>query len=358
MPVSPLPTADLDHVLAHTREVWEAARGSRIFLTGGTGFFGPWLVETFAYANEALRLGAELVVLSRDPDAAVGRLPHYANLQGVTFHRGDVRDFTPPAGSFDTVIHGAAESSQQGHVGDHRLMFDTIVDGTRSTLGLARSAGVKRYLLLSSGAVYGRQPANLSHVPEDYTGAPDLGDARSGYGEGKRAAEVLAAIAASESGLSVRVARCFAFVGPHLPLDIHFAIGNFIRDALRGGPIRIRGDGTAVRSYLYMADLAIWLWTLALSSQASGAYNVGSAESVSIRETANRVAAVIDPGVRVEVEGKPTPGQAPQRYVPAIDRMRQQLLREPLIGLEDGIRRTAAWHNAGVDFTAPRGSNQ
>jgi dTDP-glucose 4,6-dehydratase len=107
-----------------------------------------------------------------------------------------------------------------------------------------------------------------------------------------------------------------------------------------------------------MADLAIWLWTLALSSEASGAYNVGAAEAVSIRETANRVALVVDPRVHVEVEGKPSPGQAPQRYVPSVDRMREQLAREPLIGLEEGIRRTAVWHNAGVDFTAPRGSNQ
>jgi dTDP-glucose 4,6-dehydratase len=295
-----------------------------------------------------LELGAELVVLSRDPDAALARLPHYANLKGVRFHRGDVREFELPSGVFDTVIHGAAESSQQGHVGDHRHMFDTIVDGTRSTLGLARSALAKRYLLVSSGAVYGRQPADLSHVPEDFPGAPDLSDARSGYGEGKRAAEVLTSIAAAESGLSVRVARCFAFVGPHLPLDIHFAIGNFIRDAVRGGPIRIRGDGTAVRSYLYTADLAIWLWALALSSRASGAYNVGSADSVSILQAANRVAGVVDPEVHIEVEGTPTPGQAPQRYVPAIDRMREQLSREPLIGLEEAIRRTVAWHNAGV----------
>src|SRR5262245_33883185 len=135
-----LPGIDLDHVLACTRELWEEARGRRIFVTGGTGFFGPWLVETFAYANEKLDLGAEMIVLTRDPNATMDRLPHYASLCGVSLHPGDVRSFDQPTGNFDIVVHGAAESSQQGHVGDHRHMFDTIVEGTRRTLELARAS--------------------------------------------------------------------------------------------------------------------------------------------------------------------------------------------------------------------------
>jgi dTDP-glucose 4,6-dehydratase len=344
VPFPPLPSDDLDHVLTHTRQLWPEVRGRRIFLTGGTGFFGPWLVETFADANDRLRLGAELVVLTRDPDATVERLPHYRRLGGVTLHRGDVRDFDRPPGAFDVVINGAAESSQQGHVGDQQHMFDTIVSGARETLGLARAAGSRRYLLLSSGAVYGRQPADVSHVGEDYTGGPDVSDARSAYAEGKRAAEMLAAIAAGGGELSVRVARCFAFVGPHLPLGIHFAIGNFIRDAMAGGPIRIAGDGTPVRSYLYMADLAIWLWTLALSPSASGAYNVGSEEAVSILDTARAVAAVCAPDARVEMAGK-TPARAgADRYVPSTLRA-QKLGLGQTVGLADAIRRTAQWHS-------------
>jgi dTDP-glucose 4,6-dehydratase len=198
--------------------------------------------------------------------------------------------------------------------------------------------------LLSSGAVYGRQPVELSHIPEDFTGAPDLGDARSGYGEGKRAAEVLAAIAASESALSVRVARCFAFGGPHMPLDIHLAIGNFIRDALRGGPIRIAGDGAAVRSYLYMADLAVWLWTLALSPVANGAYNVGSEQALSIAETARLVADVCAPGAAIEIAG--TPGLAPvHRSVPSTARARRELNLSQLIATREAVARTISWRN-------------
>jgi len=360
MPLPPLPPEDLDHVLTHTRELWAVSRARRIFLTGGTGFFGPWLVETFAHANGQLKLGAELVVLTRDPDAAQRRLPHFRALSGVTMHRGDVRAFERPAGNVDFVIHGAAESSQQGHVGDHRHMFDTIVDGTRQTLGVARAAGASRYLLLSSGAVYGRQPASVSHVGEDYAGAPDLSDARSAYGEGKRAAEVLAAVEAEASALSVRVARCFAFIGPHLPLDIHFAIGNFIQDAMRGGPIRIRGDGTAVRSYLYMADLAIWLWTLVLHPAAAGAYNVGSEEALSILQTARAVADICAPNAPIEVEKKPDVGATPHRYVPSTARARAELGLVQRVEVRDAIARTYRWQSAvtaGITGATARGAH-
>ncbi len=344
MPLPPLPGEDLEHVLDHTRDLWSEVRGSRIFLTGGTGFFGPWLVETFANANDRLDLGAELVVLTRDPAGTVQRLPHYADLSGVILHRGDVRNFTRPAGEFGVVVHGATESSQQGHAGDHRHMFDTIVEGTRHTLGLAHVSGASRYLLLSSGAVYGRQPPDVPQLTEDHVGGPDLSDPRSAYGEGKRAAEVMAAIAAEYTGLSVRVARCFAFVGPHLPLDVHFAIGNFIRDAMGGGPIRIAGDGTAIRSYLYMADLAIWLWTLALNPGASGAYNVGSREAVSILETARAVAAVCAPAAQIEVEGNTRADGRAHRYVPSISRASRQLGLQQNIDLATSILRTWRWY--------------
>jgi len=340
----PLPTVDLDHVLDHTRELWASCAGRRLFLTGGTGFFGPWLVETFLHANDQLGLGAQMVVLTRDPDAAKVRFPHVARHAAVTFHRGDVRGFEPPPGEFDTVVHGAAESSQQDHIGDYGHMFDTIVDGTRQTLALARSSGARRYLLVSSGAVYGRQPPEVSHVAEDFPGGPDSFRATSAYAEGKRAAEVLAAIEADRGGLSVRVARCFAFVGPHLPLDIHFAIGNFIRDAMHGGPIRVRGDGTAVRSYLYTADLAIWLWTLALSETASGPYNVGSDEPLTIRQVAQAVADTCAPGVSVQVEGQSREVGSTAPYVPCTRRATVELGLLRMVLLREAILRTRDWY--------------
>src|SRR3989338_4961828 len=102
----------------------------------------------------------------------------------------------------------------------------------------------------------------MSRLPEEYFGAPYPADVKSAWGESKRAAEFICGYYADRYGLEIKIARCFSFVGPYLPLDIHYAVGNFIRDALKGGPLRIKGDGTPVRAYLYAADLAVWLWTI------------------------------------------------------------------------------------------------
>jgi dTDP-glucose 4,6-dehydratase len=226
-------------------------------------------------------------------------------------------------------------------------MFDTITVGTRRVLDFAASAGTRRLLFVSSGAVYGAQPPELTHVNEDYRGAPDSLDPRSAYGEGKRVAEWLCALAGQEHNLEIPVARCFAFVGPRLPLDAHFAVGNFIRDALAGAPIHIAGDGTPFRSYLYAADLAVWLWTLLLRGSGARAYNVGSPVGLSIAEVAETVRNALGVSAPVRIASPaPAPVRFPARYVPDVTRAAQELGLRPLIDLAEGVRRTAQWARA------------
>jgi nucleoside-diphosphate-sugar epimerase len=336
---------DLDHVLDHTREIWADLRGERIFITGGTGFVGTWLLESLLWANRRMHLGVRAFVLTRNPQAFVARSPHLACDEAVQLVRGDVRTFAFPEGSFPFAIHGATQANEKLNREQPLTMLETIVDGTRRTLDFAAAAGTRRFLLISSGAVYGKQPPTVSHVQETCIGCPDPIDPTAAYAEGKRVAELLCRLYAQNRALECTIARCFAFVGPHLPLDAHFAIGNFIGDCLANRTIAIRGDGTPLRSYLYAVDLAIWLWTILLRGAPCRPYNVGSERELSIRELAVTVAAALGSGNRIEVACTPQPGVAPERYVPSTERARRELGLDQWIEIDEAIRRTAHWHS-------------
>jgi dTDP-glucose 4,6-dehydratase len=338
-PVAPLPAADLEHILQHTKDLWPELKSARFFITGGTGFFGLWLLETLAFANQRLDLGLKATILTRDSKAFAQKAPHLAKNAMFDWCEGDVRTFAFPQGEFSHIIHAAATSSSPT---PPKEMLDTLIDGTRRVLDFAAQAHCKRLLLISSGAVYGTQPPELPQIPEEHPHAPDPTNPASAYGEGKRIAELLCAIFAQQQNIPCVIARCFAFIGPHLPLDAHFAAGNFLRDALKGETIRINSDGRSMRSYLYMADLVIWLITILLRGKSAHPYNVGSDEAISIANLALRIKDVLGSQNVIQIRDKaaPTP---PPRYAPAIHRAQKDLGLKIRIELNDAISRTARW---------------
>ncbi len=338
---------DLDAILAGTGSLWDQLRDAQLFVAGGTGFFGCWLLESLCWAHDQLGLGCSATVLTRNPAAFARKAPHLASHPAITVLRGDVETFEFPPGQFPFVIHAATEASAALNVNHPTRMLDVIIGGTRRMLEFARQAGTRRFLFVSAGAVYGSQPPSLTHVPESYGGAPDPLDLTSAYAEGKRVAEFLCATCHARHGLEVTIARCFAFVGPYLPLDVHFAIGNFIRDALAGGPIIVGGDGTPHRSYMYASDLAAWLWTILLRGQPCRPYNVGSETAVTIGELAQVVAEVFEAraGRRpiVKILGS-SAGRSWSYYVPSTQRAREELGLQESTELRAAIWKTAEWH--------------
>ncbi|MBI5007555.1 MAG: NAD(P)-dependent oxidoreductase [Nitrosomonadales bacterium] len=336
----PLPQDDLLHILEHTRHLWRDLDGERIFITGGTGFFGVWLLETLAAANSLLNIRVEATVLSRDPESFQAKLPHLAG--ACSWLKGDVRDFPFPAGTFSHVIHAASSTDARFNASAPAEALETIIGGTRRVLDFAAAAGTAKLLLTSSGAVYGTQSADIPHMPEAYLGGPDTTSPDSIYAEGKRVAELQMSIAARHTGLSAKIARCYCFTGPHLPLDWHFAIGNFMGDALAGRKLTVRGDGRPLRSYLHAADLVIWLLGILSNGISMRPYNVGSEEACSIADLAKRVARISGLKDAVSIMSPEGDGPAP-RYVPDTSRARQELGLQQTIALDDAIARTLAW---------------
>lgn len=333
---------DLDEILARTEPLWQELRGERILITGATGFFGCWLLESFAWANQRLNLKARTVGLSRHPGVLAEKAPHLAEDAAITLHAADVRHGDFPHGTFSHVIHAATEASAQLNSEAPIVMFDTIVEGTRRALQFSIASSANRFLLVSSGAVYGNQSAQLTHVSESYEGGPDPLNPAAAYAEGKRAAEMLCSLATTPR-FATTTARCFAFVGPYMKLDAHFAIGNFIGDRLKGGPIQISGDGSAVRSYLYASDLMVWLWTILFKGQPRRAYNVGSEDAVNIATLAREVAAALPPEVDVKIAAAPKSGTAVHRYVPSTARAQEELGLRAEVPLREAICRTHVW---------------
>jgi len=333
---------DLDAILDQTEVVWPALKGTRLFITGGTGFIGGWLLESLRHANERLGLGISAVILTRNRSAFQEKVPHLASYPMFDFVEGNVADFDFPEGEFPYVIHAATDAS--AHLNEHNplQMFTTVIEGTRRALDFAVEKK-SRVLFLSSGAVYGQQPWEMTHVPESWMGGPSPVDSRATYAEAKRAAEMLCAIYQKQFGLQVPIARIFALLGPYLSLGIHFAAGNFIRDAMAARKVVVNGNGLPCRSYLYASDLTVWLWHMLVRAESCRPYNVGSDESVSVRELAEKVSATLAAG-QYEVLCADDKGWNLGRYVPDTSLIKNDLGLIRTVSLEQAILRTAAWN--------------
>lgn len=334
---------DLNDVLERTREIWPALSGARIFITGGTGFIGCWMLETLRYANERLGLGIHATVLTRNPDGFRRKAPHLADYSSFTLMAGDVCNFVSPAGGYTHLIHAATDASADLNENNPLKMFDTVLLGTQRALSFAVEKRISRTLYLSSGAVYGQQPWEMERVPETWIGAPSCVDARAAYAEGKRAAEMLCAIHQKQFGLNISIARIFALLGPFLSLDTHFAAGNFIRDAMQGKRIVIKGNGLPCRSYLYVSDLTVWLWHLLVRGEPGVPYNVGSDDGVSVKDLAAKVSDVLG-GDGFDVLGAHDKGWNLGRYVPDTTLIGKSLGLYRTVELDEAVRRTAVWN--------------
>lgn len=340
-PVSSLIQADLRRIPT-ALGLAGALAGRHLLLTGGTGFFGKWLLALLYELNRQ-GAGIEVSLVSRDPSRFLAQQPEYQGCPWLHWLVGDVRELRQlPGRPVDLILHAAADTSAAAHA-DPLTLFDSIVGGARRVLELAVADGAQRILLVGSGAQYGAMPA--VGVTEEHPGACVSNASGSAYGEAKRAQETLGAIYAERYGIDVIMTRCFAFSGPGIPLDAHFAIGNFVRDALCAEAVVLNSSGEVLRSYLHGADLAGWLLALLSRGESGGVYNVGSDQAVSVAELARQVIERVAPGKPLRILGRPD-ASGRSFYVPDISRARQLCL-DVWTPLEASIDSMAEWARNG-----------
>lgn len=316
-----------------------------LLVTGGTGFFGRALIRHWESERQVSgRLPfEEITILSRSPEKFRVAYPQLATFDWIKWHKGDVLhpDSLPQHGIYDHILHAAADSTDAA-VLTPLEKFQQTVGGTENMLKFAVSCGTRRFLLTSSGAVYGPQPMDMVAIPENYNGMPDPLQTVNTYGVAKRQAEHLCTLYGQQFGLETVVARCFAFVGEDLPLDAHFAIGNFIRDALHRPLINVNGDGSPIRSYLDQRELAQWLMVLLMKGRSSNAYNVGSDQPISIKDLAYLVRDVLAPSKQVLVKQLPDSSTALRnRYLPETRKVNIEFNLKSNINLTESIKYSA-----------------
>jgi dTDP-glucose 4,6-dehydratase len=290
---------DLKSILEQSESAFRSLDGARIFITGGTGFVGLWLLESLAYAKECLGLDVLATALTRSPKAFGEKRPHLR--ENFDFLEGSAETVPLPFDQFTHVIHAAPDG-------------DALAAGARRMLGFAEQCGA-RFLFTSSGAVHRADCG-------DYALAKRIGEEETVH---------------YKDGL---VARMFTFVGPHLPLNKQFAVGNFIQSALSGWPINGRTGGSAIRSYLYASDMASWLWAILGFGRAGETYEVGSSHPITIKDLAEVIGRLASQPVIMDGQRD----NGPARYLPETAKIKSELGVKETVSLEDGIQRTLRWH--------------
>jgi len=314
-----------------------------IFISGGTGFMGSWLLELISYLNQHHDFGTKVIVASRNASKSKARLPHLFAAPWVELIDSDIINFFDIPKEVSWVIHGAATPDNRVHSSDPLRVIQTITSGTNNVLDAAtRLPNLKKFLNVSSGLVYGKQPHDQMTVETGSFGALDPATTTSAYAESKRMAETLCFVYKAQFRMPVVNVRPFAFIGPYQQLDRPWAINNFLNDAFHGGPVRILGAADTVRSYMYPSDMAFWILSLLANGTSGTTLNLGSPDGHTLREVADEVVGNFSNDIPVSANNSQKKGSK-SVFVPDTSRANESLNLSLTVDFKTAIQKTADW---------------
>jgi nucleoside-diphosphate-sugar epimerase len=340
---------DCENAISSSIPMLKPLKGEGILITGGTGFMGTWLTEMIAFLNDNHGFDIRVILLSSRAHNFSAKAPHLVLRQDVTLIERDIRSVFEIPEEVSWIIHAAGNPDSRHHASDPLKTISVIVNGTNTILECAtRLADLKKFLNISSGLVYGNQPWEMDAIPESFFGNLDCSSISSAYPEAKRLGETLCAVYRNQHRLPIVNVRPFAFIGPYQLLDRPWAINNFIRDSLLGGPIRILGDGETVRSYMYPSDMAFWILCILVNGTVGSSYNIGSPCGVTLKHLAERIACCFPIRPKIVSHLSQEDRLRRNKFVPDVSLANNALGLSLKVDLDSAIRRTILWNQAKV----------
>ena len=331
--------SDFENIIKDTSKLWKNLKNKNIFLTGCTGFFGYWILRTFVIANKKFKLNSKAYVLTRNKSFKKDKIYKLCNDKSIFFHVGDIRNFKFPKKKFEYIIHGATTSAYETFKNQSPLeKASVIIDGTKNILNFAKKCSCKKFLYLSSGAVYHIKSSSKKKFLET-SPLTQIKDDNNVLGRAKRIAELQINLQSNKKYFKTNIARCFSFVGPLLPLNIHYALGNFLKNSISNKSIQIKSDGKSIRSYMYVTDLIVWLFHIFFNGKNSEIYNIGSENKISILNLAKLVKKTLNNKKKISYK-KSNLSFIKSTYVPSTLKIRKELKMHQKINLNEAIQKT------------------
>ena len=317
----------------------EKLKSSHILITGGTGFVGTWLTEMIIYLNENFNFNITIYLLSRN---ATQRSNH-TKFKYIHYIKSDVKNIKELPSSIEYILHAAGTPDSREHVSNSIKTIDTFYKGTQNILDLAsRLPNLIKVIHFSSNKIYG---TNYSTSPIDESNTTIVGNnIQDVYSESKRISETLCKAYMSELHLPIIFVRPFAFIGPFQSLDKPWAVNNFIRDAILGGPIRILGNELTTKSYMYGSDLAYFILNILTKGKVGEAYNIGSSAPMTLVELAIKIKNIISSEIEIKIRSSKDQYSNTSFDVPKTSKVENEYNIKPVFDIDEALKRTILWN--------------
>ncbi|MCH8196001.1 MAG: NAD-dependent epimerase/dehydratase family protein [Chloroflexi bacterium] len=348
--LTPVVTEDLESICRRVGGPLDQLAGRTVLVTGAAGFLGGYIVNAMLHANDT-RFSEPCRVVCLD-NLQTGTEPRLAAWEGrddVVLLRQSATEPIELDEHVDYVVHAASIASPPTYRRYPLETIDVNVGGTRNLLELARRHEAANFLHLSSSEVYGDPDPEYIPTPETYWGNVSFTGPRACYDESKRLSETLCTIYHDRFGVPVTVVRPFNVYGPTIRLDDGRIIPDLVSRAVAGQPLVLYSDGTATRSFCYVADFVTAVLLLLVRPDSGGeAFNVGNDEEVSIYQVAQLMQEVSGGSGGIEFQQSKESNYTsdnPQRRCPDLAKIKATVPWRPEVSLREGLTRTVRWHH-------------